>query len=278
MENDSTTPEQDNPDLSQDPSNTGTEGNGPAEGGDNPDPSKSTDTSNAGGDEPSGDDGGDKGGDTPAPKFDDDLDDWATKRGMPKAETEEQKQAYQDLRNEQREFTRKRQAEKSGEQAADLGKNMADENPVEENSEEDDEDDELEKRLKAVEEDRQRERTARLQSEFYTSNEVSDAEHQAMLEIFKEKVNRPTTPEGKKAAFDLWSNPDSLPDLLDLARARVIKAEGGSDAAAEAAAKAEREKIARESQAGPSGRGAKTTTSGEKTPEQARLERFSNWD
>ena len=121
------------------------------------------------------------------------------------------------------------------------------------------------------------ERTTRLQSEFYSANNVTEEQAKAILDIYKQKVSLPSTPEGKQRAFDIWSDPSALTDLLDLADARLSKGSDTSTVANEAARK-EREKIARESQANSPGRGAKSTISGTKTPEQQRLERFSNWD
>lgn len=244
----------------------------PADNGDNlEDSSKSTDDS-AGGDKPTDGDGND----APASKFDDDLDDWIVKRGLKVPETDAEKQALQDLRTGQREFTREQQAKREAADAKALGDEMHKAKP--EPSDDDDDDiDPLEKRQNKIEEQLAQERNTRLQSEFYTTNKVSEEEHKAILDIYKEKVTKPTTPEGKKAAFDLWSSPDALGDLLDLARARISKSTDPSLAQDEAARK-ERERIAKESNATSPGRGAKTPTSGKKTPEQERMDRFSTWD
>ncbi len=244
----------------------------PADSSDNlNDSSKSTDDS-ADGDKPTDGDGKD----APASQFDDDLDDWIEKRKFPKPTNDEERQAYQDQRNEQRQYTRDQQAKREAADAKALGDEIHKTKP-EVNDEDDDDLDPLEKRQNKIEEQLAQERNTRLQSEFYTTNKVTEEEHKAILDIYKEKVSKPTTPEGKKAAFDLWSSPDALGDLLDLARARISKNTDPSLATDEAARK-ERERIAKESQATSPGRGAKTTTSGKKTPEQERLERFSNWD
>lgn len=215
--------------------------------------------------------------DAPAsPKLDSDIDDWVATKGLPKAETDEQKAAYQAQRDEQREFTRARQAEKSSNDAKELGNEVHKAKP-ETTAEDDDDLDPLEKRQNKIESDLAQERTTRLQSEFYSSNNITPEQHKAILEVFKEKVSRPESAEAKKKAFDLWSSTDALPDLLDLAKVRLGKGSDDSGVADEAARK-EREKIARESQANSPGRGAKTTTSGEKSESQQRLERFSSWD
>lgn len=228
--------------------------------------SKSTDTSDDG--DKSTDDIQD---DASASKIDNDLDDWIEKRGFPKPTTDAEKQVLQNQRNEQREYTRERQTKTD---SSDLAKAVTDARP--DTSDDDDDDlDPLERRQNLVENQLQEERTTRQQSEFYTSNKVTTEEHKAILDIYKEKTARPTTSEGKKAAFELWSKPDALIDLLDLAKARIGR--GDTAAVATEAARKEREKIAKESQATSPGRGAKTPTSGDKTPEQQRLERFSDW-
>lgn len=264
--------------------------NQPANSGDNlNETSKSTDDTSADGDKTSTGDKSDEGktsdddtsnaDDAPASKLDDDLDDWAAKRNMPPATTDEQKQAYQDLRNSQREYSRAKAAEKEAanpEELAKAAKDIKSEITDDTDDDDDDDSDPLEARVKELEAERNEERTTRLQSEFYQTNKVSDVEHKAILEIIKEKVARPATKEGKFQAFALWTNPNALPDLLELAKARVANSTS-TDTLTEAARQEERERIAKESQANSTGRGAKTVSTGDKSPEQARLERFSNW-
>lgn len=245
---------------------TGTD-NQPGGDANNLDASKSTD------DKPADDDKSTdvtKSDDAPANQFDDDLDDWIEKRGLPKPADEAQKQKFQDLRNEQREFTRSQQEKKNSDELAQAVKEAK---PEKSDTDDDDDLDENEKRLKALEEDRDAERTTRLQSEFYTSNKVSPTEHKAILEIFKEKVARPSTTEGKLAAVKLWGSPEALPDLLDIARARIAKSTDNSVVADEAARK-ERERIARESEAKSPGRNASAVTTSDKSDDDARYERF----
>jgi hypothetical protein len=248
----------------------GTESTKTGDDANNLDPSKSDDTIVADDDkskETNND--SDKTDDTPASKFDDDLDDWITKRGLKVPETDAEKQALQDLRNDQREFTRDRQAKKDAEE---LEKAKADAKSEVIDDEEDDELDDDQKRLKAVEERLAAEQTTRLQSEFYTTNKVTPEQHKALLDVMKEKFAAPTTPEGKKRAVELWSSVDALPDLLDLAKARLAKTE--SSTVAEEAARKEREKIERESNAKSPGRNASNTQTSDKTEDEARLERF----
>lgn len=210
----------------------------------------------------------------PAYQFDDDLDDWIAKRGL-QAETEEQKQSLQELRNEQREFTRQRQAEKESQNVRALGEELHSMRP--EADSEDDFEDPLESKVNALERQLSIESSTRMQTEFYIANKVTDEEHQAIISILKEKVTTPKTQADQKRAFDYWSSPAALPDLLDIAKGRLAAGIDTSVAFDEGARK-ERERIAKESQATSPPRGAKTYTSGAKTPEQERLERFSKWD
>lgn len=236
--------------------------------GDNPDASKSDDTTVVTDDDKSKETTT-KTDDTPATQFDDDLDDWITKRGHKVPETEAEKQSFQDLRNEQREFHSERQAKKD---ADELAKATADAKADVTSDDDDDDLDDEEKRLKKIEDDLASERTTRQQSEFYISNKVTPEQGKAILDVMKEKFAAPSSPEGKKRAFELWSTPEALPDLLDLAKARLAKA--ASSSVAEDAAKAEREKIERESNAKSPGRNATSTQTSDKTEDEARLERF----
>lgn len=242
--------------------------NGTAKTDDNPDASKSDDTTVVADDDKSKETTT-KTDDAPASQFDDDLDDWITKRGHKVPETEAEKQSFQDLRNEQREFHSERQAKKD---ADELAKATADAKADVTSDDDDDELDDEEKRLKKIEDDLANERTTRRQSEFYITNKVTAEESKALLDIMKEKFAAPSSPEGKKRAFELWSSPEALPDLLDLAKARLSKV--ASSTVADEAAKAEREKIERESQANSPGRNASHTQTSDKTEDEARLERF----
>lgn len=251
--------------------NTATEKTQTAEGSDNLEPSKSTDKTSADGDKPTGEEAGE---DTPASKFDEDIDNWIEKRGLPAPTNDEQKQKYQDLRNEQREFTRARQAEKAAQEAETLRETIKDSDPNKDvEDDDDDEEDEIEKTVKELKADRDAERTTRLQSEFYTSNKVTEEQGKLMTDIFKEKMERPgMTPEQKKSAFEYWSKPSALPELLEQAKAREIISSQSS--VKEEAAQQERERIAKESEANPSSRGAKNVSTQDLTPDQKRLAKF----
>lgn len=270
------TPPEDNP--ADDPSNgNGADPQGAGDGtGDKPttppEPSKSDPASAADGDKTpkAGDPPADK--DTPAP-LDTDLDDWAKKRGMPEATTEEQKRAYQDLRNSQREFTRTQQAKKDSDGLNDAVKGAKDDLKPKPGDDPDDERTDEQKRLDALEADRDHERTLRLQSEFYTENKVSSDEHKTILDVLKEKIDKAPNNAAKLKALDYWGSPEALPDLLDIAKARLAKATDTSDVE-DKAAQAERARIAKESNAHSPGRSAKNTNPSDKTPEQERTERL----
>lgn len=240
-----------------------------ADDSNNLDASKSDDTTVVADDDKKSDDKTTKSDDTLA-SFDNDLDEWATKRGFPKATTDTEKQAYQDQRNQQREFTREQQAKKD---ADDLSKEVAKAKsglP----QDEDDELDPLEKRQNAIEAQMKSERETRLQSEFFINEKVSTEEGKMIVAVMSEKFNRPTTEEGKRRALETWSDPDALPDLLDIARSRIAKTVDTS-AITEEAARKERERIARESNAKSPNRSATVADNdSNKTQDQERLERF----
>lgn len=207
--------------------------------------------------------------DTPA-KFDSDLDEWIGKRGLSAPADDTQKQALQDLRNEQREFTRTQQAKKDVDVLKDGIESVKP--PVATNTDEDFVDP-LERRMNELDSRYNEERATRLRSEYYTSNNVTPEESQSILDIFKEKMERPTSDAGKREAFAYWSKPEALSELHELAKARIIVA-AGTTGVAEKAAREERERIAKESQANSPGRNAKNTTTSDKTPEQERTERL----
>lgn len=241
-----------------------------ADKGDNLDPSKSPDQSSADGDKTPADDKKD-GVDPPASTFDDDIDEWISKRGLPQPTNDAEKLAYQGQRNEQREFTRAQQARKD---ADALGATVEDiKKDVKPPVVDDDDLDPLEKRQNALEARYEQERTTRLQSEFYTTNKVTTEQNSQIMELIKEKVARPTSQEGKLAALNFWTSPDALPDLLDLANARLEKATDKSAVADEAALK-ERERIAQESQSNGTNRSARTTQTSDKSPDEQRKERL----
>ena len=257
--------------------NTGTDNQPGSDANNLDDSSKSDDAKSTDGDKKSPEDS--KDNDAPAtPQLDEDLDDWAEKRGMPKAETEDQKRSYQELRNQQREYTRSQQANKSKADAEDFGKevNKVTQENKGKDSEDDDDRDPIEKRQDKIEAEIAQERTTRQQTEFYTTNQVTEEQHKAMLDIFREEVATGDTVDEKKANLEYWSNPKRLPTLLKLANARLAE---GADTTAieEEAARKEREKIGRESNAKSPGRSAtkyKPTDTSDINSDEARKKRW----
>lgn len=230
-------------------------------GDENQNTSQSTDTTGA--DDTSTNEGKD---DTSASKLDTDLDDWAVKAGHDAPENDRERALLQKLRNGSREFTREQQAKKA---QATFDKATTDAKP---DGEEDEYDDPLEKEINGVKAELRNEKAMRIRSEYFNSNGVTMEETVVMGEILKEKAER-----GGKTAFDYWANPDNLQDLHDLAKMRMQTKTDTSTIEAEAARK-ERDRIAKESKANGSTRNATSTSTGTKTEEEARLERFSNWD
>jgi len=214
--------------------------------------------------------------DTPASNFDEDLDDWIVKRGHKAPETDDERTSYQELRTNQREFTREQQAKKSAADAKALGEEIHNVKP-EDISEDDDEIDPLEKKINDLTADRDAERATRQQSEYVTTNKVSTEEVTAMGIVLKEMIEKEDTPEEKRAAHAYWTNPKRLEQWHKLAKANMSDPTTDTQIAVDEAQQAERVRIAKESKANSPGRGATTTTSGNKSPEQQRLERFSNW-
>lgn len=248
--------------------------NGTDKPADNPDASKSDDTSVvADGDKSK--ETTTKTDDAPAtPKLDDDLDDWIVGRGLKVPEDEAEKLKFQELRNEQREFTKSRQADAAAKAAKELGDEIHKNKPEDKS---DDEDlDPLEKRQKKLEDDFEADKTTRAQGDFYRDNNITadSPEHKALLDIFREETSKGDTVEEKKADLDYWSNPKRLPLLLSLAKARIAGSTD-TDAIAEKAAREERERIAKESESNSPGRASKDNTSSDtKTEDAARTERF----
>lgn len=212
------------------------------------DTSKSTDTS-AGGDS---NNTNEDEGDNPAPKFDTDLDEWAEKTGRAKPETDRERELYQEIRDGQREFSRTRQAKDA---TNDIQKAIQDAAPADDKSgdEDDDEEDEIAKTVRELKAEKDEEKSLRLRSEYFTEKSVTADEAKLMGDILKEKVAK-----GGKAAYDYWTHPDQLQDWHDLAKARIALSTDTA-AIAEEAARKERERIAKESQASGGGRNASQT-------------------
>lgn len=240
-------------------------------------PSKSTDDKSDSDDskeDSKDDDAGDK--DAPASKFDDDLDEWADKRGYGKLETDLERRLAQDARNNQRDFSRERQAEKS---QKDIDKAIKEAQPEhQDNDEDNDDDDPAVKEAREARKMAQEERNLRLRSEFFTSREVTDEESKIMGEILKEKIDK--APDAKKQdVYSYWTDPDNLEDWHALARAKAVSSsEANNSEIQDKAARKERERIAKEHQANSPARNASKHSPSEKTEAERRLDNFSNWE
>lgn len=260
MENDSTTDAADNQSDQQTADNQTDQGkattdqqNGDDKGTDNLETSKSTDKSDDD-DKSTTDDK--KDDDSSASKFDDDLDEWAKKTNRAVPTTDSERSLLQEIRNGQREFSREQEAKKATAAVQDAMKNSK---PTDnKQDDEDDDGDPLAKEVQQLKADNRSERTARLQSEYFSTHPVTPEESKVMGEILKEKVDK-----GGQSAYDYWTNPDNLEDWHTLAKAR-LNASTDTTAIETEAARKERVRIAKEQQANGPSRNAKSTATSEK--------------
>lgn len=252
-----TTTAADDQSQTTDPNATASQTTTDTTGSDNLDTSKTTDTTSTGDDKTTTTTEGDAG--TPAKKFDTDLDEWAGKTNRAVPSTDRERELYQEIRDSQRDFSRSRQAKDSTAAVQTAVDSAKPDNKVDP---ENDERDPLEVRQDAMEAQFREERTLRHRSEYFTEKSVTADEGKTMGEILKEKVDRAATPAAKQAAYDYWTDPNNLEDWHDLAKARLAVSPDISVVEQEAARK-ERERIAKESQAAGGNRNA-TTTSTEK--------------
>lgn len=208
---------------------------------------------------------------TPASQFDSDLDEWAKTRGKT-LETDEDRIQAQNERNQQREFTRERQAAK---QAAELQQSIESLLPQEEEETGDFEyEDPLETELKKTQAEMAKmkatfneERILRQRSEYIVDKKVTDEESKVMGDLLKELVA-----EGGKPAYEYWTDPKNLKTWHELAQARLARSLGTSDVE-EQARSSERERLAKVTNAnGPSMSANSVTTQKQKTAEEIRLE------
>lgn len=239
------------------------------QGADNLDSSKTTDTSAA-------DKSTNDGGNNNAPAtFDNDLDDWAVKRTGRKPETDDERQKLQDLRNEQREFTKARQSQTAKKQAQDLTSAIKTANP--DDNVDDDDADPLEKRVTQAEQALRDEREMRMRTEYINENSVTTEEVKAMDEFLQEKLDRAGTPEAKLTAFNYWTDPANLSEWHALGKTR-LSAATANQTATEIETKArtdERERIAREHQAnGPDKSASNVST---KTGDERHQQLMNRW-
>ena len=185
-------------------------------------------------------------------EFDKDLDTWAEKAGYDKPETDRERKLLQTIRGGQREFTKGQQAKKS---VSELDK-AVEEAKKEIPDAEDDFIDPLERKVAELEASRNEERSNRLQSEFFTEKAITESTGKIMGEVIKELFDKAST-DKKQQVLDYWSHPDQLPQLLEIAEARELKARG--DASTDEAVQAERRRIEKESKGSAPIRNAKTT-------------------
>jgi hypothetical protein len=217
-------------------------------GDDNLDSSKSTDTS---ADDDKSNKTDEEEDNSSASKFDDDLDEWAKKTNRAVPTTDGERKLLQEIRDGQRDFSRQQEAKKA---AAAVQDAMKDTKPADNKQDDEDgeDDDPLAKEVAELKASNSAERTARLQSEYFSTHPVSAEESKVMGEILKEKVDK-----GGKAAYDYWTNPDNLEDWHALAKARLA-ATTDTTAIEQEAARKERERIAKESNANGPSRNAST--------------------
>lgn len=204
----------------------------------------------------------DEGG-TPAPKFDSDLDEWAEKTGRGKPTTDRERELFQEIRNNARDFSREKADKESKQAAEDISKAVDNLKPDNKQDDDDDGGDDLEKDVKGLKAElAEQKRTARFES-YFREKSVSTEESKVMGEILKEKVEKATSPEAKQSIIDFWTSADNLEDWHLLAKARMGVSADKSVIEQEAAKK-ERERIAKESQAAGGNRNASTTGEGKK--------------
>lgn len=224
-------------------------------GSDNLDTSKTTDTSAGDDKSKTEEDAG-----ASAPKFDTDLDEWAEKTKRPVPQDDRERALYQEIRDSQRDFSRSKQTKEA---TTEIAKSIDAVKPAD-NKEEDDERDPVEIRQDEIENQLREERSLRVRSEYFAEKSVTADQSKVMGEILQEKVDRAATPAAKKAAFDYWTDPTNLEDWHALAKAR-LSTTTDTTVVQEEAARKERERIAKESQAAGAIRNAKSTTESAKT-------------
>ena len=191
---------------------------------------------------------------TSAPKFDTDLDEWAEKTKRPVPESDRERALYQEIRDSQRDFSRSKQAKdasQSVEKAIETAKPA--DNKLDDD---DDERDPVEIRQDTIEAQLTQERNLRMRGEYFNEQSVTAEQSDVMGKILQEKVDRAKTPEAKSQAFNYWTHPDQLQDWHELAKARLNSVSKDTTVIEEEAARKERERIAKESQASGGNRNA----------------------
>lgn len=127
----------------------------------------------------------------PAQQFDPDLDTWAEKRGLSKLSTDLERKLAQDIRNQQREFSSKQEADKRAAEIAQAIEESAKEfNPepevkIEESDPDDYESPEM-REIRQLRAERELEKQERSREVYLNSSNASEAEVKEMGEILKE--------------------------------------------------------------------------------------------
>lgn len=184
--------------------------------------------------------------------LDDDLDTWAKKAGHEAPENDRERKLLQTIRNGQRDFTKSKQAKDGVAELDKVVKEAEKELPADDTII-----DPLEKKVAELETSRNEERTNRLQSEFFTEKAITETTGKLMGEIIKEAFEKAPA-DRKQQVLDYWSHPDQLPQLLEIAEARELKANGDAGKVDEAVLE-ERRRIEKESKGSAPVRNAKTT-------------------
>lgn len=258
MENDSTTDAADNQSDQQNADNQTDQGQATTDqqtdankGTDNLEKSDSTDNS---GDDDNSNSNEEEDDNSSASQFDTDLDEWAKKTGRSVPTTDSERSLLQEIRNGQREFSREQEAKKATAAVQDAMKDSKPADNKQGDDDDSDDDDPLAKEVADLKRSNREEKTARLQSEYFTTHPVTPEESKVMGEILKEKVDK-----GGQAAYEYWTNPDNLEDWHTLAKARIGSTTDTTAIETEAARK-ERARIAKESAANGPSRNATTQT------------------
>lgn len=203
------------------------------------------------------------------PTFDSDLDEWAAKTGRSAPTTDRERELYQEIRDSQREYTRTRQ---SGTARHDVEKTLREVEPEPYDKQGDGEYDPYQEQQNRLERMFYEERANRLRGEFFHEHNVTSEQADMMGQILKEKIDK-----GGRAAYDFWTNPDNLGDWYMLAKARLATEPDLSSVEAEAA-RAERERIAKESQAAAASPRSASITQTQKPAEYDRAAYFASDD
>jgi hypothetical protein len=207
-------------------------------------------------------------------KYDDDLDDWAEKRGYGKPETERERRLAQDARNNQRDYHKATDARKS---ADALSQTIANADPTKgTQGEPDPDDDPLEREIAGIKGDLLIERQNNQRLSFIQKNNVTPDEEAAMSAFLAEKVDK--APQAKKEqVFRYWSDPDNMDELRAIAKSRISSTTDSGEIV-DQAKREERERLAKITASNGPDRSASATQTSSKTEDEARIERFkSGW-